>query len=328
MKKIMLTLMVLCSTVVARAQMSEQVNAILQVGDELTVYYGAGALAQALEAAPETGAVITLSSGLFNPVTITKRVTIYGCGWYTDAENDIYPSTLNGTLTINIPEELEAPHDVYVEGLYINGDINISSVVDGMSIVKCSWGTITFSKANKRVSLIQSYTRGGRINGGDNVVVKNSYANLNGIWPLSDESTILLDHCIITNGYNFDSGTCRFMCTNCIVPASYVSTGGPKIFQYCAFRSGSWAQTTGSGNNWFNQDWSTFFTDAENADYTDARTFTLADPTSYIGNDGTEIGVNGGDYPWNKQPITPVVKNLELKVDGKQLKVKYDAQVR
>ncbi len=328
MKKILLTLVVLCCTGVARAQMSEQVNAILQVGDEVTVYYGAGALAQALEAAPESGAVITLSSGLFNAVTITKRVTIYGCGWFTDTENGIYPSTLSGTLTINLPEELEAPHDVYVEGLYMNSDIYIPSTIDGLSIVKCSYNSITFSKENKRVNIIQSYMRGGRINSGDNVVVKNSYVNANGIWPLSDESTILLDHCIITNGYYFDSGTSRFNCTNCIIPASYVYSGGPKIYQYCAFTCGSWTQTTGSGNNWFSINAATFFTDAENMDYTDARTFTLADPTTYVGNDGTEIGVNGGDYPWNKQPRTPVVKDLKLKVEGTQLKVTYDAQVR
>ena len=327
MKKILLTLMVLCCTGVAKAQLTEQVNAILQVGDEITVYYGAGALASALEAAPESGAVITLSSGLFNAVTITKLVTIYGCGWYTDTENGIYPSTINGTITINLPEELAAPHDVYLEGLYINGDINIPSVIDGLSIVKCSWNTTNFSKENKRVNIIQSYLR-SRIYNGDNLIVKNSYANLRYVCPLSTESTILFDHCIITDGYDFDNGNARFNCTNCIIPAGYVSSGGPKIFQYCAFNCGSWNQTTGSGNNWFNQDWATFFSDAENANYADDRTFTLADPTTYIGNDGTEIGVNGGDYPWNKQPKTPVVKNLKLKVEGTQLKVTYDAQVR
>ena len=328
MKKILLSMIALCCMTVARAQMSEQVNAILQVGDEVTVFYGAGALAKALTAAPESGAVITLSSGLFNPVTISKRVTIYGCGWFTDTENGIYPSTLNGALTISLPEELEAPHDIYVEGLYINGDINIPTAIDGLSIVKCSWNSLNFSTTNKRVNVIQSYLRYGNISNAENVLVKNSYANIRYVGPLTDASTILFDHCIITDGNNFDSGSCRFNCTNCIIPAGYVASGGPKIFQYCAFNRGSWNQTTGSGNNWFNIDLATFFTDADNANYGDVRTFTLAEPETYIGNDGTEIGVNGGDYPWNKQPKTPVVKDLKLKVEGKQLKVTYDAEVR
>jgi len=286
MKKILLSMIALCCMTVARAQMSEQVNAILQVGDEVTVFYGAGALANALTAAPESGAVITLSSGLFNAVTITKRVTIYGCGWFTDTENGIYPSTLNGTLTINLPEELEAPHDVYVEGLYINGDVNVPSFIDGLSVVKCSWNSTSFSKENKRVNLIQSYIRGRNFSGADNVILKNSYVNVRYIFPFSAESTVLLDHCILTDGYDFDNGSSRFNCTNCVI------------------------------------------TDAENNDYGDNRTFTLAAPEDYIGSDGTEVGVNGGDYPWNKQPKTPVVKDLKLKVEGKQLKVTYDAQVR
>jgi hypothetical protein len=138
----------------------------------------------------------------------------------------------------------------------------------------------------------------------------------------------LLDHCIVVDGYNFDNGNARFNCTNCILPAGYLNSGGPKIFQYCAFGGNSWAQTTGSGNNWFNVNWATLFTDADNVNYSDERTFTLAEPENYIGNDGTEIGLNGGDYPWNKQPRTPVVKNLNLKIEGTQLKVTYDAQVR
>jgi len=328
MKKILLSMIALCCMTVARAQMSEQVNAILQVGDEVTVFYGAGALANALTAAPESGAVITLSSGLFNAVTITKRVTIYGCGWFTDTENGIYPSTLNGTLTINLPEELEAPHDVYVEGLYINGDVNVPSFIDGLSVVKCSWNSTSFSKENKRVNLIQSYIRGRNFSGADNVILKNSYVNVRYIFPFSAESTVLLDHCILTDGYDFDNGSSRFNCTNCVITASYCSSGGPKIFQYCVFPGGSWAQTTGSGNCWFNVNMATFYTDAENNDYGDNRTFTLAAPEDYIGSDGTEVGVNGGDYPWNKQPKTPVVKDLKLKVEGKQLKVTYDAQVR
>jgi hypothetical protein len=47
-----------------------------------------------------------------------------------------------------------------------------------------------------------------------------------------------------------------------------------------------------------------------------------------MGNDGTEIGINGGNYPWNKLPHTPLVKDLQLSIDGKQLKVEYSAETR
>ena len=47
-----------------------------------------------------------------------------------------------------------------------------------------------------------------------------------------------------------------------------------------------------------------------------------------MGDDGTQIGINGGKYPWNKAPHTPVVKDLRLTISGKQLKVDYQAETR
>lgn len=308
-----------------KAQLTEQLNAILQVGDDISIFYGASALNQALEAAPESGGVITLSSGTFNAPTITKKVTIYGCGWYTDGENDIYPSAINGNITINIPDEIVAPHDIYIEGLYVN-DINIPSEIDGLNIVKCNFGSISFSKANKRVNILQCRTRGGRINAGDNVLVKNCYLDLRFISRFSDESTVFLDHCILVNGYDYDSGAAIFYCTNSIVNVGY-STGS-QTYRNCVFQWSPRDFAIGSTGNKFSTDYTTFFTDAANTDYSDTRTFTLAEPDNYLGSDGTPVGVTGGDYPWNKQPLTPIVKNLDLKVEGTQLKVTYDAEIR
>jgi hypothetical protein len=73
---------------------------------------------------------------------------------------------------------------------------------------------------------------------------------------------------------------------------------------------------------------SNVFKDADNADYTTDRTFELKSPETYIGNDGTQVGVHGGAYPWNKAPSTPVVKNLDAKVNGISLGVTYQAEVR
>ncbi len=329
MKKIFISFFLIFTAFTAKAQMSEQVNAILQVGDEVSVFYGAGALVSALNAAPESGGVITLSSGTFNAATITKRVKIYGCAWFEDVENDIYPTNINGSLTINLPEDLEAPHDIYFEGLYISSDIIVRSTIDGLNIVKCSVNSIPFSKTNTRVSVVQSYVRSG-MTGCDNLVAKNCYLSLQNLTRLSDESSILIDHCMVVDGYNFDSGASVFICQNSIVNANanYIASGGAKIFKYCVFGRSSWTQTVGSGNNWFNVDYTTFFSDAENTDYADTRTFELANPDDYLGSDGTPVGPVGGDYPWNILPQTPVVKNLELEVEGTQLKVTYDAEVR
>ena len=47
-----------------------------------------------------------------------------------------------------------------------------------------------------------------------------------------------------------------------------------------------------------------------------------------MGGDGTQIGINGGNYPWNKAPHTPLVTDLKLAIDGTNLKVTYNAEAR
>lgn len=84
MKKLSITLMMLCCAIVGNAQVTDEISAILQVGDNAQIFYGADALIEAMAAAPDRGATITLSSGTFNAAEITKCVNIYGAGWVTE----------------------------------------------------------------------------------------------------------------------------------------------------------------------------------------------------------------------------------------------------
>ena len=88
MKKILLSIVALCCTVVTGAQnSSQQQTAILQKGDgtaegSVSVYYGSDALKEAYNAADDEGCVITLTSGQFNfSMDIKKAVAIYGVGF-------------------------------------------------------------------------------------------------------------------------------------------------------------------------------------------------------------------------------------------------------
>ena len=95
-----------------------------------------------------------------------------------------------------------------------------------------------------------------------------------------------------------------------------------------AFAIGTIPESVTSENNKFAVNFSTFFSDgATNANYTADRTFTIADPDTYKGTDGTPVGVTGGEYPWYKVPSIPYVKNLNATVNGTDLKVNYVAGV-
>ena len=326
MKKILLSIIAICCTVVAGAQQTDKISAILQNGEETTIYYGAAALSNAIAAAPDHGGVITLSSGQFNAVTINKDVKIYGAGYETNTDNGIIVTNINGTCTINLPAEIEGPHDISLEGVYINGDLNVRSAVDGLSLTKSSVYSLTFNAAATRCIVTQSYIR-WNINYAHDLYVLNSYLGGERISVLNDESNILLNHCIVNNGYFFSRDDMRFTCTNCIVNTGSVNT--VQTYKYCLMPNRSNLNGfVGSTGNYFNIGVANVFDDAENTDYTDARTFILKDPETYIGSDGTQVGVHGGDFPWNKIPSTPVVKNLNATVNGTSLGVTYQAEVR
>jgi hypothetical protein len=71
------------------------------------------------------------------------------------------------------------------------------------------------------------------------------------------------------------------------------------------------------------------FEDGEDGTYSSDRTYVLKSElsSSWIGTDNTEIGIHGG-HGFSKVPSIPVVKNLQLGVNGSELNVTYDAITR
>ena len=91
------------------------------------------------------------------------------------------------------------------------------------------------------------------------------------------------------------------------------------LFAIVASTGICFASNTSVGGIWYN---------FNNANYTADRTFTIADPDTYKGTDGTPVGVTGGTYPWYKQPEIPYVKDLNATVSDTNLNVTYEAGVR
>lgn len=325
MKKILLSIIALCCSMAAGAQQTDQISAVLQVGNETPqVFYGASALSKALEAAPDKGGVITLSSGQFSPVTINKCVRIYGSGFLAIDSLDVYQSYISGDCTINLPEEIASPHDIGIEGVYINGDLLVKSAVDGLTLTKSSVEDYSTSAPATRCGIRQSYIRGDVK--AHQMFIQNSWLCAR-IYPLNDESSIVIDHSILRCGGYFGNYNDRFACRNSILWSIYRHSN--QTYNFCLSPSNAaFNVNAGCSDNWYNVGESSVFKDASNADYSTTRTFELKSPDTYIGSDGTQVGVHGGDFPWNKIPSTPVVKNLNATVNGASLGVTYQAEVR
>lgn len=345
MKKTILSLVVLCFTMATQAQPGEPTGATLQVGDEVTMFYGSGALKAALDAAPQSGGVITLTAGLFDwnaNWKITKSVSIYGAGWEDDNVSSTYLSRFgsSGNNWGNIV--IEGTSEQPLENVTIEG------------IRMWSYATPLQISYAKNVTISRSWLGGLQINGqSENITIRQCYfdsdtsiqssAQVVGLTiqncliyrvsNINTTSSVLIDHCILNpnnNGYQH-SGTPIY--TNNIVTGTSPFVNGTVAKYNLFLNATSLDATIDAEGSWLKNDVITpLFSDTNDnsVSYSSTRTFELTAEAKakFIGSDGTEVGPHGGSFPWTKIPSTPRLKDIELGVSGTTLNVTYDAETR
>ena len=328
MKKLLFSIVSLCLVMVAKAQ-NELVVATLQHEDAVSVFTGVGALASAHEAAAD-GDIITLSAGVFNATTITKSVAIYGAGFEENSETNTAVTKINGQLYLGA-EGGETLTGVHLEGIYFNTHVSKNVALENFEMRACYVnGTLTIG-ANTN-TIIKNCVITGAIAGAslvaNNCLIENCWVG-NDINSFAANSSVNINHCIV-GGY-----VGPYLCQNSIFPyywvgayydrAVFANTEGATVYN-CIFRSFEYNnKDKNTFINCYAVDFRDIFTDAENANYSETRTFEIKNPETWIATDETEIGIRPG---WSKVPGIPVVNSLQLNVEGKTLNVTYDAKVR
>lgn len=347
-KRLLVIVIALCSLVIAKAEQGDQMTVTLQSGTNVSVFKGASAFVQAMNAANETGGdIITLSEGAFTPTPITKSVKIYGAGYEDNEENgtgitkftDVLSigkkgSTLTGVLIEGlfcdkgITNPTEAPLvELIISKCYINNKLQFNSKLTNPIIRQC---------------VMMADMTGNDVSVAEKLLVTNCFFNTKPFGFL-EESVVQIDHSIIVSPYGPDQGDCAFLFTNDIFLSApwyysvpYAYTGKGCVVKNCILRYGNeygvlGNNTTGENNHYLKI--LQMFTDETQTSaavlaYSSTRTFELNDPdNSYVDENGTSIGPAGG-LGWNKIPSTPVVKNLQLGVNGSELNVKFEAEAR
>lgn len=107
----------------------------------ITTYYGSNALQQA-HASATHGDVITLSSGTFLAVDITKAVTIRGAGMQIDTISHTEPTIIANDFRINVTDTLSKK--LTLEGIYNNQTITIDCLKNA-TFLKSRFKAITSS---------------------------------------------------------------------------------------------------------------------------------------------------------------------------------------
>lgn len=334
MKKLIFSAIALMACLVTGAQVTETQSATLTLTDgTTTVYYGSDALTKAYNAAPNEGATIVLSSGTFSRPQWRKAVSIYGVAFEDDATTGTKRTYINDGFEL-LQQDLKTMNNLHFEGICFNGNFTFSNNANndgvpyvGVVIARCRFNTLS-ANANVKDLTIRQCMINGDVYGntsfkGENVRVLNCWmAGRVYNFPTNETnmSTVLVDHCVINKwydsysyGWNQPQGPYRF--TNCLIRQNMSAGAQMENCLMFAYKdTDTWPDNVVT-NCVFGNSLSTasFFKDEiGNLDYSETRTYELIDTYKTAGNDGTEIGLQGG-HGWNK--ISSVPRITEISID-------------
>ncbi len=324
MKTKIFTLFVIISMSTMVMAQSSQLATLNHKG-QITTFYGATALTKAHEAATH-GDVITLSSGSFNGVDITKAVTIRGAGMGLDTVSNAMPTIINSDFMIDVPSIDTA--NLIMEGIYHNGAITYKQATRPM-FIKCRFSSIDFFAA----IYVSGESIVGKLTDATFMHCYVMYADLEG------SSTIInsvFSSAIVSNSTITNSILLYFSPSNSIIYNSIIgedeycnSFDGTNLAYYCvAFDMvcpGDAFEFIPNNSTNMQISYSELFESYEFATEEDdnyGRHYVIGDnqffnlsknaKEQYKGNDGTEVGIYGGNMPFDPRTTMPQITKCNV----------------
>lgn len=310
MKKFLFSFVALFCVTISFAQSS--LLATLSHEGQISTFYGATALREAHSAATH-GDIITLSSGTFVSVNITKAITLRGAGMAIDTIHNTLPTVISGTFDINIADSVS--QKLTIEGVYSNHKIRYINVNNPVFL-------------KSRFSEIDYYTVTDRIK--DALFVHCRIAERISLYIDCSASLI---NCIVNHPSSSSDKTSNFEFTNCVVymaadtkASSFINCvlGGfrdtENLLSSCSAYNNistcnSFEQIPNNTNRKVEKIETLFKTykgggfenlDSENFELTDAA------KAKYLGSDGTQVGIYGGMLPYNTTPSNPQITKCKV----------------
>ncbi len=330
MKKLFLSLMLLATFTGALFAQNSLV-ATLNHNGEISVFYGGEALKDA-HAAAQHGDAITLSSGTFKAVDITKAITLRGAGMEVDSVRNTLPTIIQGDMTIAIGDSVN--EKLTIEGIFHhNSTLNIKNVLNNATflknrfyIVKYNESSTNFIEYNNNRFIqckISNYISAVVYNSSKkNLHFTNCFINnINNI-NTSVYVSYIFTNCIIMSTNNMHINylhNCTFH--NCILislennayiyhilPSSSIAYNCISLCEHSMFQNIPNTTNRSAGTNY-----ATIFKTYKGT-YTDTETFELIDSikTKYLGNDGTQVGIYGGMLPYSPTPTNPQITKCKV----------------
>ena len=282
----------------------------------ISTFYGAQAWKNAHDAAAN-GDVITLSSGAFVAVDITKAITVRGAGMGIDSTAVSEPTIITGDFSINIADP--GSNRLTLEGIYSNHTIYYTNVVNPL-FLKCRLKKVSNNNSTNNLLKDASFIHcriAERFNLGTNSsascvnsVIQSPYSYNN-----YTSNFEFINCCLIGDMGSVYSSSFK----NCIISDNdnyhYISSSCTAYNCVCLTANNYFVNITNATNKSLTEYATLFKTypggplgllDSENFQLTDAA------KTQYLGADGTEVGIYGGNLPFDPTPSNPQITKCNV----------------
>ncbi|MBO5182070.1 MAG: hypothetical protein J6B92_09350 [Paraprevotella sp.] len=297
----------LCGAFSAFAQNS--LLATLSHDGTVSTFYGAGALQEAHASAAD-GDVITLSSGTFLSTDITKAITLRGAGMQADTLRGTLPTILSGSFNINVSDTLT--NRLTIEGIYNNNYVYVNGILKNAMILKSrfkNWSTQN-KGVMKNVSFIHC-----RVSDQLSAYEQSTYSCMGCyVNRFNDPSSVSteLTNCVINNANSMDGKTS----VNCIFrtpTTGYCYNSFTVAYNCVAFGSTNYFRNVPNNTNKVVNNANEIFK-TYTGTYSDSETFELTESakTTYLGMDGTQVGIHGGSLPFDATPSNPQITKCNV----------------
>ncbi|MDD2636805.1 MAG: hypothetical protein PHW82_15035 [Bacteroidales bacterium] len=338
MKRIVLLLVVISTAISVNAQ-----RVALHSSTGTQYFWGATGLVSAYGAS-NVGDTIYLPGGSFTPpASFEKPLFVFGAGHYVDSTLVTGKTFINGDVILK-----ENADGFYMEGLEVNGKISFTynASVNDVVIRRC--------KINSNVEVLGNLTNPSHnISLIGNVII--------GTINLSNAQLVLVSNNIIQTGitstnenyisnniflYRLGSGSYENFRgnNNHILNNIFVTHGSYGItssgysgndFQnnLIAHNSPGYGGSASVINSYTGIDQSAIFISQTGTSFTYAHDYHLQNPDTYLGTDGTQVGIYGGTFPYKEGavPSNPhfQIKNIAPTTDASgdlQIQIQVEAQ--
>lgn len=310
MKKFIVLFVAVMAMFATTAKAQSSLLATLNHEGTISTFYGTNALQQAHAAAAD-GDVITLSSGTFQSVNITKAVTLRGAGMALDAATQTEPTVLANEFSINIPDE--TTQRLTIEGIYTNQTVTINKLKNAM-FLKDRFRQISLPSSGYGKDLTFIHCR----------ITEGYYGTSN------SNNSAVFQNCLVRGmrGKNYIFNNCLFLDTNSSISNSHCDYSE---YRNCIILNSS---DTYSSSTYYNNlycksfDYTKFYatnnTNVEVAKdneaiknlfgYSDDNEYKLTEAAKALikGSDGTEVGIYGGSLPYDPTPTNPQISKFNV----------------